>query len=451
MSFLSRWRQRLTQHASPADSTDRTNRSAYPQVGPDPVTSPVLSRTLIEPAAVVSDAGANEESADVRSPGPAATLSTPSPNRPPDGPDQPIGPGTVPRPLDSPSKLDLVAPFSVADAAPSTGVRETVAARPVRDDRVVAALELFDNDDPDRARAVLERIGLSGPLEAAGRDLLDLLLPEVAPPGLVDAILHLNDDDISLIERSRWLARRFDSTRADSDDAREAALDLLGAATMAGEAGWSVVQDPERRARIDEALRDPDDQIDLMEQEALAPATTGLPASVPGRALAFGRRMAAQGDLACVREAERLLHVLREPQLAYLLENERKQRVAWRDPLGARPTRSSDTPTDRLTVVLAGGHPSLRRMARQELDELDLADVRDFPSAWEGNRQGRHARNAVDGSDLAVVIWRQIAHSTADQVTSAARASSVPVVRADTPTVSAIRRAVSTFRRAGQR
>ncbi len=309
---------------------------------------------------------------------------------------------------------------------------------------VAAAYDLFERNRPGEARAILERAALGGPLEAAGRELLDLLLPGQVRIDLVDALLRQNDDDLSLLERSHWLARRFDNAGPDPIQLRDSALDLLAAATMAGEPGWQLVQETARRTRLDEALAGPDAQIDLLEQEALAPEATGLPATVPGRTLAFGRLMALRGELSVVRDAERLLHVLREPELAYLLESDRK-RHAGGSPSKPPVRRPAFGLVPRLTVVLAGGHPPLRRMARRELDELDLANVREFPSAWEGNRQGRHARDMVEGSDLAVVIWRQIAHSTSDQISTAARALSVPVVRANTPTISAIRRAVTDF------
>lgn len=309
---------------------------------------------------------------------------------------------------------------------------------------MAAAYHRFEQDDASGAQAILEQIVCAGPLESSGRELLEVLLPEVAPLDVIEAVIKHNDGDLSLLERSQWLARRFDSTPQDTMAHSEAALDLLGAATMAGEAGWRLVQEPRRRFLLDHALTGPKAQIDLLEQEALAPLETGLPETVPGRTLAFGRLMAARGESMAVRDAERLLHVLREPQLAYLLESDRKRWGAgFRD--DRRLPRPLLNPSSRLIVVVAGGHPPLRRLARRELDEMDLADVREFPSAWEGNRQGRHARDTIEGADLAVVIWRQIAHSTSDQITSAARSLSVPVVRADTPTISAIRRAVTTF------
>lgn len=308
------------------------------------------------------------------------------------------------------------------------------------------ALASFDADDLDRARQVLEEAARAGPLTPRGLDLLDVLVGSDADasaidPALVDAVLRHNDATLSAPARARWLARRFDVAQPSSREARERALDLLAGATLAGVAGWALIEEPARRARLDAALSDPDDRLDALEQEAFAPEATGLPASVPGRVLVFAREMVGRRRLDLVRSSERLLHTLNEPQLAYLVERERKGRRG--PPRQAR--RRFDPGHVRLTIVIAGGHPALRQLARTTLDDLDLADVREFPSAWEGSRQGRHARSVIEGSDLAVVVWRQIAHSTADQIAVAARSLAVPVVRAGTPTVSSIQRAVTAF------
>lgn len=428
--------------SSPTDPPVSVEQRRLVSALPEPLypsTEPVLppERVIVAPtdsgviSGVISGqeaASSNIDDAIAHSP-----LTAPSQDAAPGETMDPTAPASSAR---RPSSVDVPVSSSVGHLSSPVGIV---------DPRVFAAYRLFEAGDTKRALGVLEGVADAGPVEASGRELLDLLLPDPAPIDVVDAVLRRNDDRLTPIERARWLARRFDSLPFETDAAREAALDLLGSATMAGDAGWAIVQVPSRRARIDLVLREPDAQIDLLEQEALAPVETGLPSTVPGRALAFGRQMAAQGDLACVREAERLLHVLREPQLAYLLESERKHRAAWLSPPDSTSLKSATHRPDRLTVVLAGGHPPLRQMARRELDELNLASVREFPSAWEGNRQGRHARDTIEGSDLAVVIWRQIAHSTSDQVMAAARAHSVPVMRADTPTVSAIRRTVSTF------
>jgi hypothetical protein len=51
------------------------------------------------------------------------------------------------------------------------------------------------------------------------------------------------------------------------------------------------------------------------------------------------------------------------------------------------------------------------------------------------------------GSDLAILIGRQLAHSTADQVRTAAERYGVPLARAETAGVGSIRRAALGARR----
>lgn len=308
---------------------------------------------------------------------------------------------------------------------------------------VVAALAAFDAGKLAESRALLERAVTRGPLDRAGRELLDLVLPRVGVAPIVERVLAGDHDEMTLLEQTHWLARRFDERVANGHTAHEEALDLLAAATLADEPGWALVRSPVRWDAIEAAFVAPSDRIDLLEQESFAPPATGIPATVVGQAQAFAQERLRHGDLACAREAERLLHLTGHRDIAYQLEAERKRLTRARSRVWST-TRPTHRPR-RLQIVVAGGHPELRRLARADLDQLNLASVRAFPSSWEGNRQGRHAREAIDGADLAVVIWRQISHSTSDQVTTAARALSVPVVWADTPTISSIRRAVESF------
>ena len=317
--------------------------------------------------------------------------------------------------------------------------------QPLHDHTLADARLAFERSETERALVLVRPLAMSGPLPPDARDMLDLLLPTVADPSLVWAVLDHNGEAMTMLERARWLARRFDAEDLTSRaDVRDAALDLLAAATMAGTAGWLLVQEPDRRGAIDRALPGPDDQIDTLEQEIAAPPETGLPAQAIGRAIALGRQVIQSRRPDLVREVERILHAVGEPGLAYSLESERKRlgpERRTRRPNG--PDRSAFGP--RLLVVIAGGHPTLRAMIRSDLERLDLATTRDFPSAWEGSRVGRHARDTLAGADLAVIIRRQIAHSTSNQIATAAQALAVPIVRAETPTISAVRRAVGTF------
>ena len=458
MSILDRWRTGFRALVTPVPVTPPADpeQSATPPgtlksviTAPLPVTlAPEESSPEAAPRTVRPTAGPAEDH----------VVSTDQRTFLPEPQDVPAGDGVAAgsgRASAATGDADSQPPVSVSPVLPQTappsvpGPGENPGPTMSRENDVRTALRLFERDEPIAARQWLEEAALAGPIGVEGRELLDLLLPDPAPLPVIDAVLRFCDGRLSVLERTRWLARRFDSVPPTDEAAPGAALDLLAAATMAGEPGWSLVQASARRARLDAALAGPEAQIDLLEQEALAPPETGLPDTVPGRTLAFGRSMAARGELQAVRDAERLLHLLRQPELAYLLEADRKLRSvdSRRRRNGPRPAGPSPA---RLVVVIAGGHPPLRRMARRELDELDLADVREFPSAWEGNRQGRHARETIDGSDLAVVVWRQIAHSTSDQVFAAARALSVPVVKADTPTISAIRRAITDFQVARQ-
>lgn len=308
---------------------------------------------------------------------------------------------------------------------------------------VAAALAAFDAGDVAASRAILEHALSNGPLDRLGRELLDLLLPRVGVSETVERVLSPDHGDLTLLERTHWLARRFDERVAVGGTVRDEALDLLAAATLADEPGWVLVRSPQRWAAIEGAFGTPAERMDLLEQESLAPPATGIPATVVGRAQAFAQERLRNGDLACAREAERLLHLNGYRDIAYRLEAERKRIARLRGQ--SRPTSRPNAARRRIQVVLAGGHPALRRLAGTDLDQLDLASVRAFPSSWEGNRRGRHARDVMAGADLAIVIWRQISHSTSDQVVAAANALAVPVVWADTPTISSIRRAVESF------
>ena len=98
-----------------------------------------------------------------------------------------------------------------------------------------------------------------------------------------------------------------------------------------------------------------------------------------------------------------------------------------------------------LAVVLVGGHPALRRLVRVDLAAAGVADLRELPPAWEAHRPARAVRDLLAGADLAVLVWRQLGHSTAELVQQAAARLGVPVVRARTAGAGAVREAVEAF------
>lgn len=241
-----------------------------------------------------------------------------------------------------------------------------------------------------------------------------------------------------------WERERFDAVRATdatqpSERLMTAALDLLTAAATAGD--WSGVLD--RRDDLETVFATPAGRLDLLEQYTYAPPESGLPASAAAEIEALGHRFAMDTTLA--RAAERLLHGLGSSDAAYGVERARREATG---PGRLYPARTDDPGDfDGVTVLIAGGHPPLRRMVSADLTRSGAAGVREVPSKWEAVRARRSVRDRMAGSDFAVLIGRQLAHSTADQVRSAAAKLGIPVVRAETAGVGSVRRAALGARR----
>lgn len=285
-------------------------------------------------------------------------------------------------------------------------------------------------DDPDAAQALLQIL----------IDAQDW--PQIAR--LATGYLDRRGPDLGAAEHLSWATWRFDALMATGDAAREdAALALLEAASAAGTAGWEVVLNPSRRQAIEEACTGRDAALALAEQDSYAPPETGLPVLALLRAEALGHTHA--DDLPFVREVERLLHALGAREPAYRVE--RARRNAERTPAEARTTTPSEPSVDLrgIVVLVAGGHPSQRRLVAADLRRAGVADVRELPPAWDANRQTRQVRDLLVGTDVAVLVTRQVPHSTSEQVRNAARHLGVPVVAAATASAQAVRRAIEDF------
>lgn len=262
-------------------------------------------------------------------------------------------------------------------------------------------------------------------------DLYEELLDRYGPVGHPSVILG-------------WEWARFDAVRALEKTERSerqitVALDLLAAAAMAED--WSHVLD--RRAELESIFVTPTSRLDFLEQLVYAPPETGLPASAAAEIEAIGYRLAPNAALA--RAAERLLHGLGRTEAAYGVE--RARRLAAGPDRFPRPRADNPDDLGGATVVIAGGHPPLRRMVTVDLTQSGADGVREIPSKWEAVRAGRGVRDRMAGSDIAVLIGRQLAHSTADQVRSAAARLGIPVARAETASVASVRRAALGARR----
>ena len=239
--------------------------------------------------------------------------------------------------------------------------------------------------------------------------------------------------------------RRFDAlvvAGADRVDRFAAGCDLLAVAAATGLGDWHAILQPNRQHEIEAACASPEDRLDMLELLVFAPEATGLPAEARARVEEIGHRHAADPETA--RAAERLLHLLGVPDAAYRVERSRKDAARGRRGRGhgPQPIRTERGLTG-LAVLVAGGHPALRARVESDLRRSGSGEVRELPAAWEATRRERDVRALVAGVDVAVLIGRQIAHSTVEQVKAAAEAAGVPVVVAETASAGAVRRALS--------
>lgn len=221
--------------------------------------------------------------------------------------------------------------------------------------------------------------------------------------------------------------------------ASEIGLEILEFAAESGSPNlWSSLAAGGLLRRIEAGASGPASLLDLLEQESYAPPETGIPAMALVRAEGTGHAWAH--DPAVARTAERLLHAAGDPAAAYRVERSRRDANRDRD-----RRRASATPDRFLTgriVVIAGGHAPLRARVASMLRSAGAADVREIPSAKEGNRVQRDIDATVAGADLVVVVVRQMAHSTSDQVRLAAEKAGVPLVVAESAGTTGILRAV---------
>ena len=313
--------------------------------------------------------------------------------------------------------------------ARSSGARGATALREAR--------RAFTADDYPLA---LQRVAQAVALNYLVPEVVDLfgLLLDAAEPDAVAALLGdlLADawGDWPPAIHAALAGRRFDALAArPTRDPRElavAALETLEAAAAGDAAAWRPVADPDRRAALLAAVDDPADTVVALEQLAYAPAAAGLRAHAVALAEAVG--FAHLAEPAAARAAERALHALGDPAAAGRVEAGRK---ATR-PRQAEPARSSAPPLQGRTIVVAGGHDRLRVAIRSELLGLGAREVREVPPAWEGQR-GARPRDLMAGADLALLVIRQLDHSTGDAVLAAAEAAGVPAHRVPSASVTA--------------
>jgi hypothetical protein len=243
-------------------------------------------------------------------------------------------------------------------------------------------------------------------------------------------------------EQFPWRTALFEA--AIQAEPVERLTDLAAAIFETAAAGsselWDRLLSGKLRAEIEPLLTQAETAMPILEQWLFAPDATGLRGEALARIEAIGSGYGADPD--SVRAAERLLHAAGEREAAYRVERAH----AASNLAHPRTPSAADAPAARgLNLTLVGGHPALRSMSRRDLLGDGARNIREIPSAWEGARVERSIVATMSGSDLAVVIARQVAHATSDQVRKVGQRIGVPIEIAQAASVGSIRRAVERF------
>lgn len=312
-----------------------------------------------------------------------------------------------------------------------------------------AARYLFESGHFDLAERGFERLVALGRADAEAITTLHQLYSDRGEFDraalLISRLLDQRRSDLSPNEHLQWSAMLFDTVIADpaSPDASNALLNLLQAAAQTGPDGWTVVLAPHRHETVAATMQDPAITLSAYEQYLYAPPETGLVTEALSHIEAFGCLHAADWERS--RSAERLLHAFGQPEAAYRVETCRREVAPPPSPTAPDLTPVPSSLPSLGAIAIAGGHPALRSMARRDLASIGVGEVREIPPAWEATRDSRAVQATLAGSDLVVVVTRQIAHTTSDQVRTAAARYGIPIVEAETASVAGIRRAVERF------
>jgi hypothetical protein len=309
----------------------------------------------------------------------------------------------------------------------------------------VAAWSAFEAGDFAAAASAFGNLGSLRPLaESELRALVETLSELRRPEDATAAIETWLDAevDIPMARRVAWADELFARSTAFAarDEVAANGLVLLELAAESGdESVWQRLAAGGRLRAVEEAMTSAAELLDALEQESYAPAATGIDAAATARIEELGHQHAS--DPVFARNAERLLHATGARAAAYRLERARRAATRHSPPKTAAQPAARRPLAGRL-VVVAGGHAALRGRIRRDLLDAGAVDVREIPSAKEASRILRDVQAVMTGADLAVVLARQIAHSTSNQVRIAAIRLGVPVVVAETSGVIGVRRAI---------
>lgn len=277
--------------------------------------------------------------------------------------------------------------------------------------------------------------------DRTGIDPNELTDPETLAESLLDAAAFGNFDralagamrtlegspaELDADTRFRYRVLFFDLANVSTTAPgllNETALGMLAAAPEAGPGAWSAIQSPGRVETIERLVGGGEGSLELLELMAYSPdeGTRGL-AITRVESLGLGL-LDSGGD---TRPLERLLHGVGATEHAYRLEHRRKQQER---PVRNEPPAISgrSDASDLRRIALAGGHQQMRTATARMLGRTGIVVV-EIPSSRESVRRERDVVGLLQGCDLAIVLVRQITHSTSDQVRRAAERLGVPLV-----------------------
>ncbi|MGI8474775.1 MAG: hypothetical protein ACR2OO_00100 [Thermomicrobiales bacterium] len=267
----------------------------------------------------------------------------------------------------------------------------------------------------------------------------------------IEEMLDAGSDDLPLVDRVRWAAALFGllgGSEVSLERRRDGAMRVLELAAAGGLAAWRLLADGDGIEALERACPEPLDRLAALEQELFAPEEFGVAVRALAMIEQLGVLHAHADDHATAREAERLLHAAGRPEIAYRVEDARRGAAKRRrEASPAVAPREAEAPQLRgLVVAVAGGHPALRAHIRRDLRRSGVSDLREIPSAHEASRVGREVAATLAGADVVVLLIRQLAHSTSDQVRLAAAKSGTAAIVAPSGGVGTVRRALERWR-----
>ena len=282
--------------------------------------------------------------------------------------------------------------------------------------------------------------GQSRDPEAMAEWLLDAAAEGNFDQTLVDALtlIEAGQNSLDPNELFRYRMLFFDVAVVSTSDPMihgQMAEALLAATIDVGAPAWEAIRSSSRLDEIERLALASENAIELLELLAYAP-DAGLRAFALSQIESSGMRALDSGSDS--RTYERLLHAIGASADAYRLESARKRRMPDDSDEKPGPAAEPTKPAFRV-VAIAGGHAQLRGTAAVLLHRHGVGTVQ-IPSSLEAVRRERDIVHLLQGCDLAVLLVRQITHSTSDQVRKAAERLNVPTAFSNALSAVAIER-----------